>query len=1145
MSELQRIIQINNNFQKSINLQFDLGNEDKVGNYISTESSDLIEKKYLDAIENKALGRATIIVGPYGKGKSHLLLEMLSKLSVLDKPFLPIIISANSSLVNAFKIALKNALERNNITDIVVDSYYKEAIKIISKWKKEYHQTYDKFLIEIDSDEKKFINELKKNNEKSLIKFKKIYSKLTSGNEFNPLIQEDVVSIYNQVTNSLCDKYGYSGIFIVFDEFSKFIEGHVKEGFAADMRLLQEMCELANRSDNKQIHITFVAHKSIKEYGNRIDRDVINEFRGVEGRLREIRYVVSSRNNFEVISKVIYKDKEKLSYYLRNHKDYNLYKEILDDSFTSKVFSNIFEKNKYKEIMGIGCYPLTPISVCILSSISEKVAQNERSIFTFLSGNEGHSLIDIIKADKTDRIFVGSDAIYDYFENIFRSEHDNLLIHNEWLRADYALHQTDILAEQKVIKAISLLCMCNGSDELIANNLNIRLSLGISTEELEAALDGLKDKNIIVWRNRTKSYNFKINIGLDLENEIRKIAFTKYANVDECVVIRKVTDIEFILPKRYNQEFTMTRFFSFEYMNEDTFMNLNTTKHLFDEKFSDGKIIVLVSGNVIDADKVKNKLMLLNDERVVVLCSEYTFIGYSYAKKYLAVNELLNNNEFIENNKALIQELELYIHDLSYELNELIKYNFMPEYKRAKILHLSNVNEEVYSEVGFNRFLSRICENYYNKAPKINNEMINKNTISTPIKKSRGKLINEILENVDMSKYDKGTSPEATIYRSIIKGIDEEGTVNMISNIRTFISNCDGKRNSFDELFDILQGESIGARRGAIPIYLAMEMTGKKDTMVIYYHDAEVVVDSNTLNNICDKPKEYSLYIEKGSIEKEQYLSELYSIFGGNAKDYEILRYDKMSVILDLIQKWFRGLSQYTISCDFASRKIDKYRKILKRIEINPRDFLFEEIPKIFDKDCNYIKIAKELCKVKNLLDNHLNKVFFELSNITKKIFGGNDKDDLLRVLKNWESSASKLAMNSVVSQNTKQFINWIAAASSHDDSALVSECSRIVIGMYVENWDDGSKDKYEAALMEIKQEIADIDTKEENKKNKIVFTDSNGNIVEKFYNKPEEDGIGDYLINAVEEIINEFGDSLETNEKVSIMIKILEDMLK
>ena len=156
MSELQSIIKIDNNFQKSINLQLDIGNEDKVGKYIATESSMLIENEYINSIKNKHTGRATIIVGPYGKGKSHLLLYLISKLSHADRQYITVIISPGESIQISFKIALNQALERAGIKDIVVDSYYEEAIKVILKWKKEYKDTYEKFKELIDTNEKDF-----------------------------------------------------------------------------------------------------------------------------------------------------------------------------------------------------------------------------------------------------------------------------------------------------------------------------------------------------------------------------------------------------------------------------------------------------------------------------------------------------------------------------------------------------------------------------------------------------------------------------------------------------------------------------------------------------------------------------------------------------------------------------------------------------------------------------------------------------------------------------------------------------------------------------------------------------------------------------------------------------------------------------
>ena len=64
---------------------------------------------------------------------------------------------------------------------------------------------------------------------------------MTSGGVFNPLIDDEVISVYQSVNRILREKYGYAGIYIIFDEFSKYIEGHAVEGFAGDMKVLQDM----------------------------------------------------------------------------------------------------------------------------------------------------------------------------------------------------------------------------------------------------------------------------------------------------------------------------------------------------------------------------------------------------------------------------------------------------------------------------------------------------------------------------------------------------------------------------------------------------------------------------------------------------------------------------------------------------------------------------------------------------------------------------------------------------------------------------------------------------------------------------------------------------------------------------------------
>ena len=68
----------NEGFQYSINLQYDYMNMDKIKGYIPTSKSIEILYEYLLNLRFDDRDKATVLIGPYGKGKSHLLLVLLS-----------------------------------------------------------------------------------------------------------------------------------------------------------------------------------------------------------------------------------------------------------------------------------------------------------------------------------------------------------------------------------------------------------------------------------------------------------------------------------------------------------------------------------------------------------------------------------------------------------------------------------------------------------------------------------------------------------------------------------------------------------------------------------------------------------------------------------------------------------------------------------------------------------------------------------------------------------------------------------------------------------------------------------------------------------------------------------------------------------
>ena len=61
-------ISVNENFQYSVNLQFDINNISKIKEYIPTKDGCELLNQYFNSVVNSK-NRATTLIGPYGKGK--------------------------------------------------------------------------------------------------------------------------------------------------------------------------------------------------------------------------------------------------------------------------------------------------------------------------------------------------------------------------------------------------------------------------------------------------------------------------------------------------------------------------------------------------------------------------------------------------------------------------------------------------------------------------------------------------------------------------------------------------------------------------------------------------------------------------------------------------------------------------------------------------------------------------------------------------------------------------------------------------------------------------------------------------------------------------------------------------------------------
>ena len=71
------IVSINEQFKNSVNIEYDLKSYHKLSEYIPTDDICEVMQYFFNAAEVNENNRANILVGPYGKGKSYLVLSLL------------------------------------------------------------------------------------------------------------------------------------------------------------------------------------------------------------------------------------------------------------------------------------------------------------------------------------------------------------------------------------------------------------------------------------------------------------------------------------------------------------------------------------------------------------------------------------------------------------------------------------------------------------------------------------------------------------------------------------------------------------------------------------------------------------------------------------------------------------------------------------------------------------------------------------------------------------------------------------------------------------------------------------------------------------------------------------------------------------
>ena len=1197
------MITTNQNFHSSINIAFDLPDDEKVRAFIPTASAcRLIEDLFMSVAPN-ATSRAKMFVGAYGRGKSHIVLMTLALLSrknpklfnnffsctkallpefttyakeyVSDsRKLLPVVITGNTAdLSQAFLQALLSALKTANLADLMPQTNLQGAITTIEMWRSDYPKTYKKFENLVDNSAEDFIAALKSFDMAAYKEFIEAYPSLTSGGIFNSFAGLNVVDVYEKTIAGLCE-HGYNGLYVVYDEFSKYLETNITEATINDVKLLQDFAEKCSRSGDKQMHLLLICHKDIANYiDGKLPKDRVDGWRGVSGRFEHIEIRNGFAQSYELIESSIVKDKKEWALFSAKNKS------ALHQLEKNAVASKLIDPERAKMVIE-GCYPLHPATTFLLPRISEKVAQNERTLFTYLTSAEKDSFSKVYASLDTSRLaFVTPDGLFDYFEPLFRKEAYTSDIHSLYELTARILSRFDgSTLEAKIIKSLMLIYAVAQFECLAPTKEQVAFAFSAtahSPQDVDSAINRLIKEEAVVYLRKSNGYlKLKETSGVDIESEIKRDIERNRGRYSASGILNEVVSSKAIYPSRHNDENEIVRYFQCSFIDSNRYWSIQKDG-MCKEDGIDGNIFAILPHDNEDLSEIEKSILdtsKKNTENVFILPRKLWLIE-DVIFQYKAAQSLRDS---ASDDSLLADEYDVLLEDYSEVLSTYNATYFQPEQKMARYFQ-DGKERKVSRKAQLSALLSHICDTAYPNTPRINNEAINKNELSPAAIHSRTKiLVGLCSQMLDVNLGLQGNGQECSIMRSvyavtgIIENIDVSPKVNLapeydhiayvLETIRSFIYTSDTNK-TLQDLYSELTGSAkgIGLKRGLVVLLLAVVLREDWNNLLLKKSGDEQRLTAGVLNDIDYCPGRYYIQPIEWTTEKAEFVRGITELFADflpdNYSDGDFTQ------AVDAITRWYLALPRFSKTATQVCTDIFNTRnfsslspayigllKALKQPNINPRGFLFDELPQLFEKKQATKTLLDKVKEAKILFDNYVSTTSKTIADDLRNFFDPKAHPDasLVSIITDWSENLDESFNEHVFSGQTNRILGALKSFTSDEDMSL-KRLYKAATALRIEDWDERTLQTFATEMSRFKVEVDDFSNSSTSElvssPQQLAYMNDKGETETRSFQAVHYSQRAKLLRNEIENALEEMGQSIDDSEKRQVLFDVLKDM--
>lgn len=1007
---MEAFVQVDTHYTRSINLERDIDSNPILNAYIPTSKAMMVLDKIAATFNNQSMPRAWSLVGPYGSGKSsfaifltHLLEDQSNITSVTTEKLL-----AKHNLALAQKFIAHTQRSNAYCTVLLTgssESLSKRLLKAMHLAAKNFWQKQDKKPI--------------------------IIRDLEIAAQEGATVSE-ILTLLGSLKQAVLRAQG-RGVLIVIDELGKFLEYEARHLGANDIYLLQALAEYAYKGGEANVLLVVLMHQAFEQYSKGLGETLRNEWIKVQGRFESIPFLESAEQTLRVVAAAFKSNLEETQ-------------RLVIQQQTRKITSVLAKQNALPVSMSPAiaedilakCYPLHPVAALILPVLCQKVAQNERTLFSYLGSQEHYGFQDGLARLGKPGDWVRPWEIFEYFilnQPTMTSDHAT---HRRWTEVLIAIERLGDAKDNEIqlLKTIGLFNILGAQGGLRASYELLQLCFP-NAEQVSADLKALQDKSIITYRKFSSEYRIWEGSDFDLETQVNEVV-QQIGRIDLAEVLNKRKTLLPIVARRYSIGTGTLRYFQPIYASPQHRLNLL--------KQSDApQIVFFLAEDSEGINAFYDVVLEANELTLFVLCENVTQI-LSAVLEVLALERIQTESPEIKSDPVAQRELK----------DRLTAARQTEDFLLNQILEQPEQNQwfwqsdelEIANKKALQHQLSEILQTVYAKTPIIKNELVNRNKTSAQANSAKNKLVAALLNNAhqeDLSFDPTKYPPEKSIYRAVFKEsgihVNNNGYWQILEpssdnpyqlfhvwqGINDYLK-TDTNPKPLTTIYELLSKPPYGVKQGVVPLLFIAYYLSRQRSLALYESGVFCPhVSQEHFEILLKRPDLFSVEaFDFSGVRADLFNQYLEKLVGKSPEN---------STLLDIVKplaKFIHQLPPYTLAIRDLDQKALAVRDAFQNTQ-SPMQLLFKELPEACGfpaytdeqhfNDSNPNDFLNVLVESLNILNKAYQNLLTQFKQQLCQAFGLSEESDLKHLRDTLNQRYAGLEKYTVDGQGLRAFI--------------------------------------------------------------------------------------------------------------------------